>query len=124
MGAASSPLASASKRLLVIVVAGLLCLANNAEAQVASRRTYPNCNPTAILRKVAAELPADFYVQSAPGFDAESWDIRISNKGATWEATYLPTAALMAKGLWLGGGFPVVIIDKLACKIVNMEFYQ
>ena len=120
----SSLLASAHKRLLVFVSVGLLCLATDAEARFQQSRTYPNCNPTAILRQVASKLPAGFYVQSAPGFDADTWDILVSNKGATWRVTYLPTAASMAKGLWLGGGFPIVIVDKLACKIVRMEFYQ
>jgi hypothetical protein len=88
--------------------------------------TYPNCNPTYILRRYAAFLAAQNYLQKIPEFDESTWDIRISDLRTKWRATYLLPDKLFdpSKGISFGYEFPILIIEKASCKIVSAGIFH
>ncbi len=76
-----------------------------------------SCNP--------AELLEAFAAQYMPNYDRKNKSIHIDDKNDTWEATYYtPSEKLDVNNLTVGGDFPVVVIDKAQCKIIDARFYQ
>jgi hypothetical protein len=73
------------------------------------------CNPVDILD--------DFAKNTLPDYNIDNKSINIEDKGSTWEATYYTPAGRMdVNNLIVGGGFPIVVIDKAKCEVVSARY--
>jgi hypothetical protein len=76
-----------------------------------------SCNPVDVLDAFAKE--------TLPDYDRANKSVHIDDKGSTWKVTYYTPAEKMdLKNLTVGGGFPIVVIDKANCEVVAARFYQ
>lgn len=76
-----------------------------------------SCNPILVLEA--------FWAEHFRNYSRAEKSIRIDDEGATWEATYFtPPEKRDPNRLHVGGDFPILIIDKASCKLMEAKFYQ
>ena len=76
-----------------------------------------SCNPIDVLEAFAK--------QALPDYDRTNKSVHIEDKGSTWEATYYTSSEKMdINNLTVGGGFPILVIDKTNCDVIAARFYQ
>jgi hypothetical protein len=109
-----SRLGRASVMILVCLI-----LSSHRGATAAERKPMSgqSCNPVDVLEAFAKE--------TLPNYDRTNKSVHIDDKGSTWEVTYYTPAEKMdVNNLTVGGGFPIVVIDKANCDVVAARFYQ
>lgn len=111
-----SPAASRSM-LLSLVLFAFLASIGYASAAAASPSIAETCNPSEILE--------NFWAEHFRNYDRTKKSVRIDDKGATWETTYFtPPEKRDPHYLHVGGDFPILVIDKVTCKLIEARFYQ
>jgi hypothetical protein len=99
----------------------LVCLTLSSQRVAIATEGKPmsgqSCNPVDVLEAFAE--------QTLPDYNIANKSVHIEDKGSTWEVTYYtPKEKMDINNLTVGGGFPIVVIDKANCEVVAARFYQ